>query len=599
VERSPFETASAKVCEWLDFGPGSEWAKRDTRLRNGEGFAWDVDLQDGALPVRSVRVVLLPDFPASPCKLYVDRSYFLKLPHVESDGHVCLGITPIPNDYEDPVDAVKRALTALNEQLLGHAGDPQWVEEQFHSERASYWLHYCNSRRDAPDGRPVATRTYVDFAGTGQWAKGAIAAYIPSGSKHRRYALQVATIASVDPQELAARHRWADGTLVHGSALFVRLGDDVRWTPATWPASFEELDGLVSRATDHECSLAQWASRAIRSREPTQPKQAKGRRNRQPEIPPGQPPLLVVLGQDGVMFGYQVFGTAMPRLQPPAIEPVYITRVDADWALARDHSLDVLRTRRGKRVLLLGNGSLGSPLAKALARSGIGHLDIVDAQLMGVENTSRHELGLGDVGQPKAPALARQLKRDVPGLNVRGYLADAPTWITKNCTPGMYDLVVECTAESSVRTFISSMRTTLFGDAPVMHAWTEPLCSAGHVVLTQATVPWPVDDPADTLVNASDLSARDTRVNLPACSDGFHPYGAADIQLIAAFAAERVIGVLDDVKQPSTVWSWVRSSTFFDALPTPVAKRPIVPISASRSDSATTTRDLSKVLCSE
>ncbi|MGF6414848.1 hypothetical protein [Paraburkholderia sp. MM5482-R1] len=147
-----------------------------------------------------------------------------------------------------------------------------------------------------------------------------------------------------------------------------------------------------------------------------------------------------------------------------------------------------------------------------------------------------------------------------------------------------------------MRTFISTMRSVLFGNIPIIHAWTEPLCSAGHVVLTQPAVPWPVDDPADTLVNASDLPARDTRVDLPACSDGFHPYGAADIQLIAAFAAERVIAVLDDMGQPSTVWSWVRSSAFFDTLPAPVTTRSIVPLSSSRSDSAATTRELSKVL---
>jgi hypothetical protein len=597
VKRGPFETAPAKVEEWLDFGPGSAWAKRDTRLRRGEGYAWDVDLQDDALPVKAVRVVLPPDFPASPCELYVDRSYFLKLPHVEADGHVCLGVAPIPDDYDDPVGAVKRALAALNSQLLDPASDPQWVEEQFHAERSSYWVHYCGSRRKAPDRRPVAARTYVDVGETEQWSDGAIAAYIPTGSKHRRYALQVATVGTVDPHELAARHRWSDGTMVRGSALFVLLGGDITWTPATWPKSFEDLDALVSRVTNRERSLAHLANDAGLSHDLMPPKRKKkGRRNREPDLPAGQSPLLVVLAQGGVMFGYQVFGTAMPLLQAPSIEPVCITRVDADWALARDHSLDVLRARRKKRVLLLGNGSLGSPLAKSLARSGIGHLDIVDAQLMGTENISRHELGLGEVGQAKASALARQLEQDVPGLKVRGYLADAPTWITKNCIPGMYDLVVECTAESSVRTFISLMRVALFRDVPVIHAWTEPLCSAGHVVLTQAAMPWPADDPADTLVNASDLSALDTRVNLPACSDGFHPYGAADIQLVAAFAAERVIGVLDDMQQPSTVWSWVRSSAFFDTLPTSVVTRSIVPVSASRFDSATATRELSKVL---
>ena len=85
-------------------------------------------------------------------------------------------------------------------------------------------------------------------------------------------------------------------------------------------------------------------------------------------------------------------------------------------------------------------------------------------------------------------------------------------------------------------------------------------------------------------------------MRLRACSDGFHPYGAADIQLVAAFAAERIIGILDDMQQPSTVWSWVRSSAYFEALPVPVNPRAIVPYGVSKADSATTTRSLSNVL---
>ena len=599
MERSPFESAATAVQDWLDRGPGSAWAKRDALLRADAGFAWDVELRDDALPIRAVRIVLPPDFPASTCDLFVDKSSFLKLPHVEADGHVCIGLASIPEDYSDPVAAVMRALIALTEQLLGPATDPQWVQQQFHEERTSYWAQLCIGRRKARDRRPVAARTYVDVGELNRWSSGSIAAYIPAGCKHRNYSLQVA--ANADPNELAVRHQWADGMMVRGDALFVRLDPDMPWTPATWPQTFQALDALVGAVTDRECSLAHWVNGVGWSDDPVPRGSKKGQRRKKrlargPDVPAGQRPLLVVLVQDGAMFGYQLYGSAMPSLQPPSIEPVPITRIDPDWALARDHNLDVLHERRKKRVLLLGAGSLGSPLASTLARAGVGHLDIVDAQQMEAENTSRHELGVSSVGRTKAPELARQLRKEVPGLAVNGYWGDVATWTSKNCVPGTYDLVVECTAESSVRTFLSHTRMALFGNVPIIHAWTEPLCSAGHVVLSQAVVPWPDDDPADSLVNASDLSAADTRVAPPACSGGFHPYGAADIEQVAAFAAERVIAVLDSMELPSTVWSWVRSSAFFAQLPVQVAKRSIVPTSSSAHDSATVTRDLAEVL---
>ena len=597
MKRSPFESASFAVQEWLDLGAGSASAsaKRDTKLRIENGCAWDIDLRDDALPIKGVRLVLPPDFPASPCELYVSRDYFLRLPHIEADGHVCLGLAPIPEDYDDAVAAVVRAFASLKNKLLLPASDAAWVSEQFHDERASYWAQWCLSRRKAADHRPVPNRTYVDVGELGAWATGAIAAYVPGSSKHRLFSLQVAT--ADDPHELASRHRWADGTLVRGSALFVRLPNNASWTPRTWPATFEALDALVAEATDHEVSLAHWVNTTGWADDLAPQKLKKNARRQQlKDAPPGQRPMLVVLVHGSVMFGYQLYGSAMPTLQPPAVEPVRITRVDAEWVLARDHDLDVLQARRKMRVLLLGAGSLGSPLVRALARAGVGHLDIVDAQLMETENTSRHELGLADAGHGKARRLAEQIMKDVPGITARGFLADASTWAMKNCKPGVYDLVIECSAESSIRTFMSHMRTVLFGDSPVIHAWTEPLCSAAHVVLSQPAVPWPDTDPADELVNASDLSANDTRIRVAACAGGFHPYGAADIELVAAFAAERVIAVLDDMSSASAVWSWVRSSAFFESLPVAANTRNIVPSSSSKSDSATTTRELAAVL---
>lgn len=196
----------------------------------------------------------------------------------------------------------------------------------------------------------------------------------------------------------------------------------------------------------------------------------------------------------------------------------------------------------------------------------------------------------------KADELAAQLQADVPEIKIAGYHNDVITWCRKNCRPGQYDLIVECTAESTVRSFMAHRRAELFGDTPIIHTWLEPLCSAGHVVLTQTEVPWPSEDPADALVNASDLSADDTRIALPGCADGFHPYGVADVTLVAAFAAERVLSVVDEPRKTSTVWSWVRSSAFFDRLGIDICRRSIVPHSNSSADSATVTRSLTDTL---
>lgn len=538
-------------------------------------------------------MLLPPEFPASPCRLYVDKAHFLKVPHVESDGHVCLGQPSIPSDYEDPVKAVVRKLEAL-QQLLESARNPDWTEQQFHNERASYWLHLEKAKDSSR--RPAPKRSFVDASGLECWAEGSLAAYVPAGSKHRIYRLQVACAGNADPHKLATRHQWVDGTMVRGKTLFVRMPASENWTPSTWPKTYGELDSLVGRLTAQVCTVSNWLRKFGQPHTHPGYEHEGAASSRKDMFPPGPRPMLVVLVQEDLAFGFQLHPSTVPLLGTPNIQPISVNRVDPDWALARDHQLHVLHQRRTKRVLLIGAGSLGSPLTGSLARSGIGTLDIVDSQLMEVENTARHALGMREVANGKAHALATRLMQAVPGIKVEGFLADAAFWVSKNVTPGKYDLVVECTAESSVRVFLSQMRAAYLGSTPLIHAWTEPMCSAGHVVLTQPDVPWPAEDPADTLVNASDLSGSDTRVTLPACSAGFHPYAAADIELVAAFTAQKVITVLDELHHPSTVWSWVRASAFFDQLPMPLNLRSIVPTSRFAADSATVTRDLRVVL---
>ena len=68
-------------------------------------------------------------------------------------------------------------------------------------------------------------------------------------------------------------------------------------------------------------------------------------------------------------------------------------------------------------VAIFGLGGVGSYAAMALARSGVGRLTLVDGDTVAVSNCNRQLMAYEDtLGLPKAEALARELRRMMPGL---------------------------------------------------------------------------------------------------------------------------------------------------------------------------------------
>lgn len=66
---------------------------------------------------------------------------------------------------------------------------------------------------------------------------------------------------------------------------------------------------------------------------------------------------------------------------------------------------------QGKRVAILGCGSMGSKVAASLARMGVNRFFLVDSDVLKVGNLVRNELDWAEVGAHKADALAARLKR--------------------------------------------------------------------------------------------------------------------------------------------------------------------------------------------
>ncbi|MEM3587730.1 MAG: ThiF family adenylyltransferase [Candidatus Jordarchaeaceae archaeon] len=64
-----------------------------------------------------------------------------------------------------------------------------------------------------------------------------------------------------------------------------------------------------------------------------------------------------------------------------------------------------------KTALVCGAGGLGAIVAEILARTGIGHLIIIDKDTVGRENFNRLGFNAEDVGKPKASALAERIQK--------------------------------------------------------------------------------------------------------------------------------------------------------------------------------------------
>ncbi len=132
----------------------------------------------------------------------------------------------------------------------------------------------------------------------------------------------------------------------------------------------------------------------------------------------------------------------------------YLTRYKGHISLC-EIDLHGQRAITEGRVLIVGAGGLGSPVAMYLAAAGVGHIGIVDADTVSLSNLQRQIIhGTCDIGQPKVQSASSQMRRINPEVEVRAY----QQFVTSENARGLfadYDLVMDCTDNFDTRLLIS------------------------------------------------------------------------------------------------------------------------------------------------
>ena len=146
-------------------------------------------------------------------------------------------------------------------------------------------------------------------------------------------------------------------------------------------------------------------------------------------------------------------------MKTDALEKVFFAR----------HDPDVLMVLRRSAVGLAGAGGLGSNVAVALVRAGIGKLIVADFDRLEVSNLNRQQYFWSQVGRVKVEALAENLRRIHPFTDVTTHHVRVTPKNVARLFAGA-DLLVEAFDRADQKQMLVEAWIAAFPDRPVIVA---------------------------------------------------------------------------------------------------------------------------------
>lgn len=494
---------------------------------------------------RRLDVLVPKQFPfALPHVALVGPSMFLKWPHFERDGVLCLDGEGFDVEHPGAVvaDRIASACRLITECERGER-DGDFIDEFL-----SYWAHASNNEGAplysllSPKGPSRLVRVwrgkrFVLVADNDE----AIAAWL----KHRYGSADVKTqtgaLLWLNRPPLPAAFPKC-GAAVRRLAAEGGLTDELLCELVTQDASGVTL--VVGADTPAGPALAStWVPRPIERGRSTL---SDGFRNK---LVPAQ----IALGR---YFG----GSPIKRAS--------VDRADAAWVHARGANPKFDRFSRAK-VAIIGCGSIGAAVAVLLAQSGIGRFVLIDPERLIWANIGRHALGANYVGSHKSVGLAQKIRSDFPHVgsveaiarNIESVIINEPDALA-DC-----DLVVSATGSWATEAFLDVWHVGSKFPGPVVYAWTEAHACAGHAVAISKRgrrFREGFDACGKPHLQITEWSGP-TTLREPACGAVFQPYGAVELSFTVGTIAEVVLRALDRKVVVSSQGLWIGRSELLRA----------------------------------
>lgn len=147
------------------------------------------------------------------------------------------------------------------------------------------------------------------------------------------------------------------------------------------------------------------------------------------------------------------------------VQPLQMLRLDDRYLSERN--IPGQTTFSGKRIGLVGCGTIGGFLAEMLVKAGAGtgggELLLIDNDILMPHNLGRHRLGFNHLFQGKAAALEEELRGAMPTAKTRAFASDA-----KDVNLVNLDLIIDATGEESFGHWLAKVAS-----CPTVNVWIE------------------------------------------------------------------------------------------------------------------------------
>ena len=187
---------------------------------------------------------------------------------------------------------------------------------------------------------------------------------------------------------------------------------------------------------------------------------------------------LVLVESPLMTYGFMVFFDRKPyqrgsRHRPRTsthalrVTPMSVVRIDDRYMAQRN--IPGMQTLAGKRLVVVGCGTIGGYLAEMLIKAGAGtsggQLTLVDCDSLYPQNVGRHRLGFPHLFSNKAIGLAEELKCLAPGADIRALPVNV-----REGQLGRVELLIDATGEESLGHWLCGRYLPV---TPMLSVWVE------------------------------------------------------------------------------------------------------------------------------